>query len=70
MKTETEFSKSAQEWTKIHLSLTGSRAGMILCGITELPPTEKSFHAAFAPDECFTHPRICPDCLKLWNDVD
>ena len=49
---------------EIHLTLTGSQAGRILCGAPKLETNEHT-HAMYFYD--WNNPRLCPKCKAEWD---
>lgn len=57
-----------------HLTLDGVYAGYPLCGCnkeSERAAGNDFAHAVYAPKAWFTQEgKICPECLKLWNEAE
>ncbi len=59
--------------TIIHLTLTGSQAGRLLC--TADKQAERSngayfVHAMYAPNRVWTHPKLCKACKAEWDAAE
>lgn len=60
----------------IHLTFTGSCAGLTYCGIpvhkrAEFAPGATYAHGIYAPlADAAYRAQVCPDCLALWDMPD
>ncbi len=65
-----KFQENTKDVKVFHLTFTGYYAGLPLCGCERVidNPSIAFYHAVYAPKAVFTDERLCPDCLKVWNN--
>ena len=64
------FKDNTKDIKVFHLTLTGYHAGQPYCGSDRAELGACFYHGTYAPEAVFTDSRLCPECLKIWNECE